>query len=272
MRKLRFCLIGDGAISRYHKKAIEHIGGELSHVIDIKYESGVYIYKDHTTCSRSLEHTSVHDLDHIDFFVICTPSDLHRSEIKYILHNFCAMVICEKPAFMPWEQIIDSDRINIVLQLRYLPGLPEKADLVKAVFVRDEDYFKTWKGDARKTGGLLFSLFIHYIDLAIQLGADFEGIVLREGEQEKYIGKKWSYPDKILAGASKFIADEDKIDILNIDYQTCYNLMYEDIVSGGGIKPKNLFYLSWILQRNSEIFGYGKNGLNKLIRIGKELL
>jgi predicted dehydrogenase len=261
MRKLRFCLIGDGSIARYHKNAIEHVGGELSRVIDIKYESGIYLSKSHTTCSISLEHTLVHNLEHIDFFVISTPSNLHREQIKYILHNFHAMIICEKPAFLPWEQTIDSDSVNIVLQLRYLPGLPKKADLVKAVFVRDENYFKTWKGDARKTGGIFYNLFIHYIDLAIQLGADFEGMVKAEGEQDRHI----LYTRENHDGTSVMFLDQDS-------YQVCYNRMYEDIVSGGGIKPSDLFYLNWVLQRNSELFGFGRNGMNKLIRIGKELL
>ena len=263
MRKLRFCLIGDGAIARYHKKAIEHVGGELSHVIDIVYETGIYLSKDDTTCSRSLEYTPVHDLEHIDFFVISTPSNLHREQIKFILTHThgSAQIICEKPAFLPWEPIIDNDRINIVLQLRYLPGLPKKADLVKAVFVRDENYFKTWKGDARKTGGIFANLFIHYIDLAIQLGADFEGMVKAEGEQDRHV----LYTRKNHDGTSVMFLDQDS-------YQACYNRLYENIVSGGGIKPKDLFYLNWVLQRNSELFGYGRNGMNKLIRIGKELL
>ncbi len=128
------------------------------------------------------------------------------------------------------------------------------------------------EGDARKTGGLFFNLFIHYIDLAIQLDAEFEGQVLSKGEQEKYIGTEWSWPKDIWFESDRFIADKDKIDILKIDMQGCYNRMYEDIISGGGIKPKDLFYLSWVLQRNSELFGYGRNGRNKFIKIEKELL
>ena len=285
MRKLRFCLIGDGAIARYHKKAIEHVGGELSHVIDIAYETGIYLSKDDTTCSRSLEYTPVHDLEHIDFFVISTPSNLHREQIKFILTHThgSAQIICEKPAFLPWEPIIDNDRINIVLQLRYLPGLPKSADLVTAHFLRDENYFLSWKGDPQKTGGLFYNLFIHYLDLAQRLGADFEGSLnLTDDELPKFFQSHDNRRNPLLY--RRYIShrtEDDKppggnllniIDLQKIDMQTCYNHMYEDIVSGGGIKPKDLFYLSWILWRNSELFGFGRNGMNKLIRIGKELL
>jgi len=63
-----------------------------------------------------------------------------------------------------------------------------------------------------------------------------------------------------------------KLELEKIDMQKCYNLMYEDILSGGGIKPRDLFYLSWVLQRNSELFGYGKDATGKTIEIGRELL
>ena len=259
MRKLRFCLIGDGSIARYHKNAIEHVGGEIVCVIDPKYDP--CFNKD--TYRGPQTSISQHTLIAVDYFTICSPSHLHREQIKFILTHThgSAQIICEKPAFLPWEPIIDNDRINIVLQLRYLPGLPKKADLVKAVFVRDENYFKTWKGDARKTGGIFANLFIHYIDLAIQLGADFEGMVKAEGEQDRHV----LYTRKNHDGTSVMFLDQDS-------YQACYNRLYENIVSGGGIKPKDLFYLSWILWRNSELFGFGRNGMNKLIRIGKELL
>jgi len=258
MSKLNFFLIGYGAVAQYHRKAIEHVGGKIRFVFDPKYTSR------RLGCISLI---SQHELIACDYFVIASPSYLHRSQIKFLLSNVVhdsAKIICEKPAFLPWEPIIDDDRINIVLQLRYLTDLPEKADLVKATFVRDKEYFKTWKGNPKKTGGLFFNLFIHYIDLAIQLNADFEGMVLNEGEQERFIVRK-KCPERHWDNNSK-------IDILNIDMQGCYNRLYEDIISGNGIKPSDLFYLSWILQRNSEIFGYGKNGMNKPIKIGRELL
>ena len=61
-------------------------------------------------------------------------------------------------------------------------------------------------------------------------------------------------------------------DLENIDMQVAYNLMYEAIIEGNGVKPQDTFYLNWVLQRNSEIFGYGHGALNKTIKIGKELM
>ncbi len=293
MSKLRFCLIGDGAIAEYHKKAIEHVGGELDtdHIIDPKYKPDLpqefspnrcfamsSIYKD-------LESAIDYNVNGLfDYIVICSPSYLHRLHIQKALnHSGSVKIIVEKPAFLPWEPIIESDQLNIVLQLRYLPNLPKSADLVTAHFLRDDNYFYSWKGDPKKTGGLFYNLFIHYLDLAQRLGANFEGSVnLTDDELPKFFQSHDNRREPLLYRRYiSYRVEDDKppgghllniIDLQKVDMQQCYNNMYEDIISGGGVKPKDLFYLNWILQRNSEMFGYGRNGMNKLIRIGKELL
>lgn len=259
---IKFALIGDGAIAKYHKEAIRHVGGEIKYIFDPKYN---------TPPSNILR--TIHFLNYVDYAVICSPSYLHYSQIQEILKSGHILrgIICEKPAFLPWEPPIIDDRINIVLQLRYLPNLPEKADLVSVRFVRDEAYFKSWKGDARKTGGLFYNLFIHGIDLAIQLNANFEGKVASEGKQERWICTKYSLTVG-RDGNIKFVDDKNKTDILNIDTQACYNRMYEAILDGKGIKPEELFYLNWTLRRNSEIFGYGRDGIGKTITIKNELM
>lgn len=306
---LKFALIGDGSVAKYHRRAIEHVGGDLVWIVDPKYGSNTTY--NGIVCSDNLS-KMMGVKNFIDYYVIASPSNYHRSQIQYLLSNLNStwkefQIICEKPAFLPWEPIIDDSRLNIVLQLRYLPNLPDKAEKVVAHFVRDEAYFKSWKGDPKNTGGLFTNLFIHYIDLAIKLGADFEGSVSHTGKQKRmilgdfkyeeieYIGKVDDPRRKTLEAQNKTyqtpigkmrngcidLYDESgiidgeykfELDLLNIDNQDCYNLFYEDILSGGGIKPKDVFYLSWVLQRNSELFGYGKAGIGKTIKIGKELL
>lgn len=273
---MNFILIGDGQIAKYHRKAIEHVGGKLSYICDPEYGEfnlwkGVQVAKYNELPELA---GKLWDTDRKIYVVIASPSHLHREQIRFVLNNFPSdtQIICEKPAFLPWEPIVDSDKVNICLQLRYIPNLPKEAVLVKMVYVRDEAYFSSWKGDPQKTGGLFYNLFIHGIDLAHRLKADFVGSVRKEGFQDRYIGLKWSWPKDVWYDDDRFIAENDKVDILKINIQSCYNAMYEDIITGGGIKPRDLFYLDWILKRNSEIFGYGKNGLNRTIKIGHELL
>jgi len=256
---LKFALIGDGQVARYHRKAIEHVGGEICCVVDPKYDPTF-----NADTYRGVSSLHPFHFSDTDYFVICSPSHEHYYQIKYLLdrikfsYKSTFQIICEKPAFLPWELPIDSDLINIVLQLRYLPNLPEKAEKVVAHFVRDDAYFESWKGDPKKTGGLFYNLFIHYVSLAIDLGADFEGSVQFDGVQNRWI-------EFGTFGLSR-------IDLLNIDNQDCYNRLYEAILSGNGIKPSGLFYLSWTLQRNSEIFGYSRDAIGKTIKIGRELL
>jgi len=269
---LKFALIGDGAIARHHREAIKHVGGELICVVDPKYPLKESSSVGWIPLIKIEELSSLYPMP--DYVVIASPSHLHRMQIKQILalDNFSGQIICEKPAFLPWEPIVDSSRINIVLQLRYMPNLPKKADIVSVRFVRDEAYFRSWKGDARKTGGLFYNLFIHYIYLAQMLGADFEGTVTGHGEQERWIGvEQCSVPHPLLSHTS-MVEYKDTIDILNIDNQACYNKLYEEVLAGNGIKPSCLFYLNWILNRNSEMFGYGLYALNKTITIKSELM
>lgn len=204
-------MIGDGRISIRHRNAIDHVGGEIKWVYDpVKYPKPPLMLQ---------------DFKGLDYVVICSPSFKHREQTKLVLQLAPeCQVIVEKPAVLPWEPIIDDDRINVVLQLRYL-DLPKKADLISVRMLRSEKYFQSWKGDFMKSGGAIYNLFIHYIDLAIRTGANFKGEICREGDQFRYI---------------------DTYDLFHVDMQVAYNKLYEDVLNGGGIKPKDLFLLNYV--------------------------
>lgn len=248
----RFGLIGDGIIAQRHKAAIKSVGGEINWVYDPIYKSRAlrgamqfHTYHDHVPLSAWKA---------VDWVVICSPTYMHRSHVKTALMHG-KEVICEKPLCLPWEPLIDDSRINIVLQLRWIKNLPKKADLVKAVMVRDEAFFNTWKGDPKKAGGNIYEFYIHYIDLAIRLGAAFEGAVYAKGVQSREI-----------------VYGKNKLDIMKIDMQDCYNRMYVDILEGKGVRPRDIFYLTWVLNKYSEKYGYRKAGISGMIRMDKEIL
>jgi len=234
----KFGLIGAGAISKKHIQAIEKLGGKIIAMYDPKIENS----------TTSIDELFKHNFDYV---VICSPSYLHREHILMALHNKCNVIV-EKPMILPWEPLIDNDSVNIVLQYRWLENLPEKADLVKVTMSRNEAYFKSWKGDTKYVGSIFHNLFIHYLDLAIQLNANFEGLVQSEGEQVRMI---------------------DNFDLMKVDMNSLYIRMYEDIVNhNNGIKPRDIFYLHWLLNRSSEMYGYGSSAINKKISIKNELL
>jgi len=239
MANLKFFLIGDGRIAQYHKVAIKKLGGEIYIYDPVKYPPPI---KRYVTLESEIRHYNP------DYAVIASPSNLHREQTKIALEHECKVIV-EKPAVLPWESLIDDDNIHVVLQLRYLENLPGKAELIKVRFVRDEEYFKSWKGDSKLTGGIFYNIFVHYIDLAIKLGARLEGEISSFGEQSKKIYTKeggWFMP----------------IAIENIAMQDCYDRMYEDVVlNGNHIKPRDIFYLNWVLDRCNWDYGLGSKNI-----------
>jgi hypothetical protein len=225
----RFGLIGDGYIAKKHKLAIKELGHEIVVIYDPLIPSS----------PGSLEGIFQYDLDYV---IICSPTNFHYAHTKLSLQNQ-AKVICEKPLSLPWEPIIDDDNINIVLQYTYA-DLPPKARLVEVTMVRDEDYFKSWKGNSFFTGGIFYHLFIHYMMLAIQKEAKFIGKVISSGQQIRKV---------------------DDVDLMKIDMDSLYIKMYEDILTGGGIKPKDIMFLTWVLNHCNWKYGLGKEVIGKTI-------
>lgn len=287
---MNFALIGEGTISQKHKLAIEHVGGRLCRIYDPKFS--VMPWKLNSEFFKN-----------IDYVVICSPTFFHREQTKMALAAGCN-VICEKPLCLPWEPLIDDNRVNVCLQLRYLDGLPEFADTVVSDFWRNKEFFNSWKGSPLLAGGNIYEFFIHYIDLAIQLGADFTGIVnLGDGQQVREIlwtekktveelrviefdclceenAKPFFLAQPIYDGKNmRYVCPEGieyyighKIDIMKADIQDCYNRMYLDIINGGGIKPRDIFYLTWVLHRLSDELGYAEAGIGKRINLTKQFM
>ena len=210
----KFVIFGDGRQAQRNKKAIAEIGGEIL----IIYDPPKYGFENRLLVADKLNIA--------DWVIIASPNYLHYQQVKYAL-SYKVDVIVEKPSRLPWEPVIDDDKVNIILPFNYLDDLPDKADRIKVIMVRDDKYYKTWQGDHKKTGGIFFHLFVHYIDLAIRLKANFDGRVWSSGEQERTV---------------------DKYDLMNIDYEKLYAKMYEEIIfKKGGIKPKDKFFLDWIM-------------------------
>jgi hypothetical protein len=225
-----FGLIGKGKISERHINAINEIGGEL-----------VQTYDPLLSNLQNIENLFRYDFD---YTVICSPSNYHYEHIKLALKNN-RKVIVEKPQQLSWNPIIDNDDINVVLQFNWLDNFPEKANLIKVVMVRDEKYFKSWKGDIQSTGGVFPLLFIHYLDLAIKLNARFSGLVIPEGKQIRQI---------------------DDFDLNSVDMNNLYVKMYHDICyNDKGIKPKDTMFLNWLMEKAGFVYGHGYDILGKQI-------
>jgi len=241
---MRFGLIGDGRIAKRHKEAVIRIGGTIGWVYDPCYKGFDVTPEGYV----SIPDLVSENFRSIEYVIICSPTYLHYDHIKTAL-KYDVKIIVEKPMVLPWQPIIDNDAISVVLQLRWL-SLPLKADKVYIKAARNEAYFTGWKGNPKMTGGLFFDLFIHYIDMAKNLGAKFEALVVSNGAQERYI---------------------DDIDLMSIDMDLIYERMYRDIIfHDKGVKPSDISPLHWLLGRYTERFGSGREILDQNIIIRSE--
>lgn len=222
-----------GYIAQRHKEAIKRIGGKIV----IEYDPFL----------SNLQYARDIFKWNFDYLVICSPSNTHYSYIKMGL-DYGRKIICEKPAFLPWQPIIDNNDINIVLQYNWLKiENPNEIDMIEVIMNRDIDYFKSWKGNSMLTGGIFFNLFIHYIFLALKFNRPFMGKIVQGEKQYRRIGK---------------------IDLNLVDIDCLYEKMYFDIIfNDKGIKPKDIFYLMWFLNRCNMKFGMAKNCLYNPIYI-----
>jgi hypothetical protein len=230
-----FGIIGEGRISERHKKAIGRIGGEIRAIYDPAKSSQAE--------TNGLYHRGL-DADffgEVDWVVVTSPTHLHYQHVKMSLARG-KKVICEKPYVLPWQPVIDSENVFVVLQLRWA-GLPKRAKEVRLIASRNDAYFTGWKGKPLLTGGLFFDLFIHYIDLARMYGGTFHGRVNPNGPQERWV---------------------DQYDLMKIDMDAAYARMYQDIVfEGKGIRPAHVAELHWLLGKYTGRFGAGKEILEK---------
>lgn len=160
-----FAIIGLGFISSRHRQAIQEIGGKIILTCDIDPSKGA----DFTDWIEMIHSPKFND---IDFVSICTPNYTHSAIVREILRTG-KKVICEKPLTI----FNDTDGLsgaNVVLQLRYNPkviklkrslkGKENHIDITVKTF-REDLYFKSWKGDSNRSGGILYNMGVHYIDL-----------------------------------------------------------------------------------------------------------
>lgn len=121
--------------------------------------------------------------------VICSPNNTHFNYIKYGLKNNFK-VICEKPICLNVNQIrylrslklSEINAINSILQLRHSSKVRTIKNHIKKISIekkklinvdlnyftpRGKWYLNTWKGEIKKSGGILFNIGIHLFDILI---------------------------------------------------------------------------------------------------------
>lgn len=188
----KFGLIGAaGYIAERHMKAIKETGNNLvwaTDRFDVMGQMDSYFPEADFFLQENPQSNISKEISKkaVDFISICSPNYLHAKHIQFTLQNN-ANAICEKPLVVypgelreieKWEEETGS-QVFTVLQLRYHPAIlqlkkeieenPEKVYDVDLTYIttRGKWYFKSWKGDAEKSGGIATNIGIHFFDMLL---------------------------------------------------------------------------------------------------------
>lgn len=126
--------------------------------------------------------------ENIDYVVICSPNFLHFEHCCWAL-KMGIDVICEKPIALKYSQLIElqeyeekySAKLWSILQLRLHDAIKElkqnylkdagQSSIVDLTYItpRNQAYLETWKGDIKKSGGILFNIGLHFFDMLLHV-------------------------------------------------------------------------------------------------------
>lgn len=212
----RFALIGVGGyIAPRHLRAIKETGNVLVAALDPSDSVGILdsyfpdadFFTEFERFDRHLEKLR-HQGRGVDYVSICSPNYLHDAHVRFGL-RIGADVICEKPLVLnPWnvkqlEEIAreTGGKVNTMLQLRLHPAvvsLKERIDKqpdgelydidLTYVTSRGRWYMYSWKGDVKKSGGVVNNIGIHFFDMLSHVFGDVRSSVVNLREASKAAG------------------------------------------------------------------------------------
>ncbi|HEY9114166.1 MAG TPA: Gfo/Idh/MocA family oxidoreductase [Bacteroidales bacterium] len=212
-----FALIGAaGYIAPRHMKAIKETNNNLIAALDPFDSVGIIdsyfpnadFFIEPERFDRHLYKLKKSSLDKVEYVSICSPNFLHDAHIRLALRND-AHAICEKPLLLnPWNldglEEIEKEtgkKIFNVLQLRHHPSiialknkfdnLPnDKVHDIRLTYItsRGKWYFYSWKGDLKKSGGVVTNIGIHFFDMLSWIFGKVRNSVVHLAEDNKSSG------------------------------------------------------------------------------------
>ena len=212
-----FALIGAaGYIAPRHMKAIKETGNNLIAALDPFDSVGIIdsffpnadFFIETERFDRHMDKLRRSGNGKIDYVSICSPNYLHDAHIRLALRN-SAHAICEKPLLLnPWNlqglEDIEKEtgkKVFNILQLRHHPSiikLKEKFDALPDDKIHDIEltyitsrgkwYFYSWKGDIKKSGGVVTNIGIHFFDMLSWIFGKVESSTVHVAEENKAAG------------------------------------------------------------------------------------
>ena len=231
-----------------HAEAIGSVGGKIIDVVN-------------TARGEDRWMSGIMDNPKTDCVVIMGPNDLHVPMARLAAEHG-KLVLCEKPLGIDAasvKSLLPFDGVFTVLQLHHHPLVKElreqvagggKFDVDMNISVyRDQKYFDSWKGDAERSGGVLFNLGIHYFDLLQHVfGAptsmkvtrldDMVGSGVIEGENYRCNWTVGVYRDRanqqrrfVVNGKDYNFSSQD-----NLSFENLHRQVYRDLLERKGTR------------------------------------
>ena len=271
-----FALIGvAGYIARRHLDAIRHVGGTVTACHDITDSVGILdnYFPDARffTSAAEFEAFLAQPGNRPDYFVVCTPNDLHAAHAALGLRLGADVVLEKPPALSTGElealralQAESGHVIHPVLQLRYHDGLHRFRDLmqqrdpewpamvtVRYVTRRGPWFGVSWKGDPARSGTIILNIGIHLLDaLAWAIGPEAEvtrAWIDPAGERAEgslqfgAVTVNWELstrrgdlPPGARAGADRYITLDGEVVCDFSDYSALHTVLYQEVIAGRG--------------------------------------
>lgn len=249
-KRAMFAVCGLGFIFPRHKESIKKIGGEIKLTCDIDKSKKA----DFTSWKEMMKSEIWKDITHVS---LCVPNCLHY-EMAMAMRD--KIVLSEKPLTLSSEEVLKlPDNVFTVLQLRHHPEVVKlkkklkgnhKVKLVVKV-KRDESYWDGWKGDEKKSGGILFNLGIHYFDLLIHLFGNEYRVLNSRYSPKKANGQIYfngtivDYDLEIMSSDNgqdrKLEIDGEEVSLSkkdNLSFEGLHTEVYKELLKGKGIKPE----------------------------------
>ena len=257
---MKFLIIGSGFIFPVHTEAIRTVGGKISEVVNTRLGNDYW--------KEAIKHTDA------DCVVVLTPNDLHYEIIK-TADEAGKIVLCEKPLCLNSDEAEDlatKENIFTVLQLRHHPKVKElKATIRQDIRYniemdisvhRDPEYYNSWKGQVDRSGGILFNLGIHYFDLIQYLFGEPTELLTSYVNDKSGSGiiKGKNYECNFILSTDEpketqrrvFKINGEDINFSsqdNLSYENLHRFVYQDLVKGVGITPKEVLPSIKLIER-----------------------
>ena len=184
----KFALIGAaGFIAPKHMAAIKHNRGQLTVALDPNDSVGIIDRFFPNSFFFTDTNKFIKKLKKIDFLSICSPNHLHSQHVKIGLRNNMN-VICEKPLVLKEKEIFNLEKLEkkvkkkiyVIMQLRYHKPFLDLKKIIKKNQTKNEvevtyiasrgNWYQTsWKGDNKKSGGIISNIGVHIFDILVWL-------------------------------------------------------------------------------------------------------